>query len=210
VQSLADRLKQGDNKTLKVIIKADKQGSLEAIMASLDKFNLERKVVDYIHSGTGDIGEENIKLAATVGAIVIGFNVKVANNAQKLAENEHVLIRTYNIIYELLEDVEDVVTTLLEVGQLEEVLGKAEIIAEFPFGKNERVAGCRLSEGSVAKGHRIRVLRDGVKIGETKLKSLRKVKEEVNKVEKGNDCGMVFDPVIDFAIGDTVESFRVI
>lgn len=210
VQSLVEKLKQGDTKQLKVIIKADKQGSLEAIQASLDKFNQDRKVVDYIFTGTADIGEENIKLAATVGAIVIGFNVKVAPNALKLAENEHVLIRTYNIIYELLEDIEDVVNTLLEVGQLEEVLGKAEIIAEFPFGKGERVAGCRMSEGIIAKGQRIRVVREGELVGETKLKSLRKVKEEVNKVEKGNDCGMIFDPPIDFQIGDIVESFRVI
>ena len=210
VKSLVDRLKQGESKTLKVIIKADKQGSLEAIQASLEKFNEERKVVEFIFSGTGDIGEENIKLAATVGAIVIGFNVKVAPTAQRLSENEHVLIRTYNIIYELLDDIEEVVNTLLEVGQLEEVLGKANIIAEFPFGKAERVAGCRMIEGSIAKGQRIRVVREGTLLGETKLKSLRKVKDEVNKVEKGNDCGMLFDPPLDFAIGDTVESFRVI
>lgn len=210
VKSLVDKLKQGESKTLKVIIKTDKQGSLEAIIASLDKFNEERKIIDYIQSGTGDIGEENIKLAATVGAIVIGFNVKIASNAQKLAENEHVLIRTYNIIYELLDDVEEVVNTLLEVGQLEEVLGKAEIIAQFPYGKNERIAGCRMSEGVIAKGQRIRVVREGKLISEVKLKSLRKVKDEVNKVEKGNDCGMLFDPQIDFQTGDIVESFRVI
>ena len=210
IQSLVDRLKQGDAKSLKVVIKADKQGSLEAIEASLDKFNVERKIVTVISSGTGDIGEENIKLAATVGAIVIGFNVKISSSAQKLAENEHVLIRNYNIIYELLEDVEEVVNTLLEVGQLEEVLGKANIIAEFPHGKNEKIAGCRMIEGIIAKGQKIRVVREGQKIGETKLKSLKKVKEEVNKVEKGNDCGMLFDPPVDFAIGDTVESFRVI
>lgn len=208
--SLMDRLKTEKEKTLKVIIKADKQGSLEAIQASLDKFNEERKVVEFIFSGTGDIGEENIKLAATVGAIVIGFNVKVVPTAQKLSENEHVLIRTYNIIYELLDDIEEVVNTLLEVGQLEEVLGKANIIAEFPYGKAERVAGCRMIEGTIAKGQRLRVLREGVLIGETKLKSLRKVKEEVNKVEKGNDCGMLFDPQLDFQVGDIVESFRVI
>lgn len=207
VKSLVDRLKSGESKTLKVIIKADKQGSLEAIASSLDQFG---EVVKIIFSATGDIGEENIKLAATVGAIVIGFNVKIAPNAQKLAENEHVLIRTYNIIYELLDDVEEVVNTLLEVGQLEEVLGKAEIIAEFPYGKNERISGCRMIEGTVAKGQRIRVVREGQLIGETKLKSLRKVKEEVNKVEKGNDCGMLFDPALDFQIGDKVESFRVI
>jgi len=208
--SLVERLKTKDDKTLKVIIKADKQGSLEAIQTALEKFNEERKVVEFIFSATGDIGEENIKLAATVGAIVIGFNVKVAPTAQKIAENEHVLIRTYNIIYELLEDIEEVVNTLLEVGQLEEVLGKGNIIAEFPFGKAERVAGCRITEGSIAKGQRIRVVREGILVGETKLKSLRKVKEEVNKVEKGNDCGMLFEPAIDFQIGDTVEAFRVI
>lgn len=210
IQSLVDKLKQGDTKTLKVVIKADKQGSLEAIQASLDKLNTERKVVDYIFAGVGDIGEENIKLAASVGAIVIGFNVKIANTASKMAENEHVLIRTYNIIYELLEDVEEVVQTLLEVGQLEEVLGKANIIAEFPHGKTEKIAGCRIIEGIIAKGQKIRVVRDGVTVGETKLKFLKKVKEEVNKVEKGNDCGMLFDPAIDFQIGDVVESFRVI
>lgn len=210
IQSLVDKLRQGDTKTLKVVIKADKQGSLEAIQASLDHLNTERKVVDYIFAGVGDIGEENIKLAASVGAIVIGFNVKIANQASKMAENEHVLIRTYNIIYELLEDVEEVVQTLLEVGQLEEVLGKANIIAEFPHGKTEKIAGCRMIEGIIAKGQKIRVVRDGVTVGETKLKFLKKVKEEVNKVEKGNDCGMLFDPAIDFQIGDTVESFRVI
>lgn len=210
VQSLVDKLKQGESKILKVIIKADKQGSLEAIQASMEKFNGETKVVDFIATATGDIGEENIKMAAAVGAIVIGFHVKVSPGAFKLAENEHVLIRTYNIIYELLEDVEEVVNTLLEVGQLEEVLGKANIIAEFPYGKSERVAGCRMVEGVIAKGQRIRVVREGNLVGETKLKSLRKVKEEVNKVEKGNDCGMLFDPSVDFQTGDTVESFRVI
>lgn len=210
IQSLVDKLRQGDVKTLKVIIKADKQGSLEAIEESLDKFNVERKVVDYIFTGTGDIGEENIKLASSVGAIVIGFNVKIVPTAMKLAENEHVLIRNYNIIYELLDDIGEVVQTLLEVGQLEEVLGKASIIAEFPHGKIEKIAGCRMAEGIIAKGQKIRVMREGQLIGETKLKSLKKVKEEVNKVEKGNDCGMLFDPPVDFTIGDTVESFRVI
>lgn len=210
VRSLVDKLRQGDTKTLKVILKADKQGSLEAIQNSLDKFNEDKKVINYIFTGTGSIGEDNIKLAATVGAIVIGFNVEVASAAKKLAENEHVLVRNYRIIYELLEDVEEVVNTLLEVGQLEEVIGRANIIAEFSHGKSEKIAGCRMIEGSIAKGQRIRVIREGQIIGETKLKSLRKVKEEVNKVEKGNDCGIVLDPPVDFQIGDQVESFRVI
>lgn len=216
VKSLVDKLKQKDNKTLKVIIKADKQGSLEAVQTSLEKFNVENEdgsivqVVNFIATGTGDITEDNVKMASSVGAIVIGFNVKVAPRAAQLAETEHVLIRTYNIIYELIEEVEDVVQTLLEVGQLEEVFGKANIIAEFPYGKDERIAGCRVLEGIIAKGQKIRVVREGVVLGETKLKSLKKVKDEVNKVEKGNDCGMIFDPKVDFTVGDVVESFRVI
>lgn len=210
VKSLVDKLKAGAIKTLKVIIKADKQGSLEAIQASLEKFNTDGEVVDFIASGTGDITEDNVQHALSVGAIVVGFNVKVAPTAAKMAENEHVLVRTYNIIYELLDEIEEVVKTLLEVGQLEEILGKANIIAEFPFGKGERIAGCRMIEGIIAKGQKLRVVREGVLVGETKLKSLKKVKEEVNKVEKGNDCGMILDPVVDFAVGDMVESFRVI
>ncbi len=210
VKSLVDRLKQGKNKTLKVIIKADKQGSLEAIQSSLEKFNEEEQIVEFISSGTGDITEDNVQHALSVGAIVVGFNVKVAPRAQHMAENEHVLIRTYNVIYELLDEIEEVVKTLLEVGQLEEVLGKAEILAEFTHGKEEKIAGCRMLEGSIAKGQRLRVVRDGVLVGETKLKSLKKVKDEVNKIEKGNDCGMLFDPPVDFTIGDMVESFRVI
>lgn len=216
VKSLVDKLKQGESKILKVIIKADKQGSLEAIQTSLEKFNPStdsgqvRKVIDFILTGTGDIGEENVKLAASVGAIIIGFNVKVASTAQKLAETEHVLVRTYIIIYELLEEIEEVIEGMIKVGQVEEVLGKANIIAQFPHGKTEKIAGCRMAEGTIAKGQRLRIIRDGEMIGETKLKSLRKVKEEVNKVEKGNDCGMLFDPPVEFQIGDVVESFRVI
>lgn len=204
-----DKLKE-EGKTLKLVIKADKQGSLEAIQSSLEKFNVENKVVEFISIATGDITEENIKTAAAVGAIVIGFNVKVTPTAAKLAETDRVLVRTYNIIYELLEEMEEVVEDLLRVGQVEEVLGRAEIIAEFPYGKNERIAGCRVLEGSIAKGQRIRLTRNEQILAETKLKSLKKVKEEVNKVEKGNDCGMMFDTPIEFQIGDFVESFRAI
>ena len=216
VKSLVDKLKEGASKTLKLVIKADKQGSLEAIQSSLEKFNEESggasgtKVVDFIALATGDINEDNVKMAASVGAIVLGFNVKVSPNAQKLAEAEKVLIRTYNIIYELIEEMEEVVEGLLKVGQVEEVFGRANIIAEFPYGKGERIAGCRIIEGEIAKGRKIRIVREGEIIGETKLKSLKKVKEEVVKAEKGNDCGMLFDPPVDFAIGDVLESFRVI
>lgn len=210
VQSLVEKLREGEKKTLKVVIKADKQGPLEAIEDSLEKFNDEGKTVEVISRGIGDINESDVKLSSATHAIILGFNVKVAPTASKLAETEGSLIRTYNIIYELLEEIEEVIEGMVKPGQVEETLGKAEIIAEFPFGKAERIAGCRVEEGIIAKGQRLRVLRGEEIIGETKLKSLKKVKEEVQRVEKGNDCGMIFDPAIDFQIGDTVESFRII
>lgn len=207
--TLVDKLRE-EGKTLKLLVKADKQGSLEAIEHSLEKFNSEKKVVEILSKGVGDINESDIKLASATGSIIMGFNVKIAAQASKMAETEKVLVRTYNIIYELLEELEEVIEGMIKVGQVEEVLGKAEIIAEFPFGKGERIAGCRVEDGVIAKGQRIRVVRDEEILGEVKLKSLKKVKEEVQKVEKGSDCGMIFDPPLDFQIGDRVESFRVI
>ncbi|OGE16511.1 translation initiation factor IF-2 [Candidatus Daviesbacteria bacterium RIFCSPHIGHO2_12_FULL_37_11] len=210
IASLVEKLRAGEDKSLKLVIKADKQGSLEAIEASLEKFNEEEKLVKIVSSGTGDIGEADIKLAASVKAIALGFNVKVAPTATKIAENEHVLIRTYNIIYELLDEMEEVIEGMIRPGEIEEVLGKAEIIAEFPYGKNERIAGCRILEGGFNRSSKVRIVREKEIIGETKLKSLRKVKEEVTHVDKGNDCGMIFDPQVDFIVGDIVESFRII
>jgi translation initiation factor IF-2 len=217
ILSLVERLKAGEDKSLKLVIKADKQGSLEAIAEALNKFNpstssgqVEQRMVKIVLAGTGDIGEADIKLAASVKAIVVGFNVKIAPTASKIAENEHVLIRQYNIIYELLDEIEEVIEGMIRPGEIEEVLGRAEIIAEFPFGKLERIAGCRVLEGGINRGSKVRVMREGVLVGETKLKSLKKVKEEVTHVEKGNDCGMIFDPQIDFQIRDVVESFRII
>ncbi len=210
VASLLDRLKQDDSEVLKLIVKADKQGSLEAIEGSLDNFNLDKKVVEVIATGVGDILEFDVKLADSAKAIVVGFNVKVAGVAAKLAETDHVLIRTYNIIYELLDEMEEVIESMIRPGKIEEILGKAEVLAEFPYGKNERIAGCRVVEGGINKGPKVRVVRDGEIIGEGKLKSLKKVKEEVNRIEKGQDCGMIFDPPIDFQTGDIVESYRII
>ena len=219
ILSLVDRLKAGEDKSLKLVIKADKQGSLEAIKTSLEKFNPsassgQARMVKIISSGTGDIGEADIKLAAGVKAIVLGFSVKVFPTATKIAENEHVLIRTYNIIYELLDEMEEVIEGMIRPGEIEEVLGKANIIAEFS-GSSGRVAGCRIVEGYFTRGAKVKVKREDGKgesiiVGESKVLSLRKVKEEVNKAEKGNDCGMLFDPPMEFIVGDSVESFRII
>lgn len=210
LQSLVEKLRSDDSEKLNVVVKADKQGSLEAIEDALESFNTEKKMVDIALSGVGDISESDVKLAAGIKAIVIGFNVKVANTANKIADEEHVLIRTYNIIYELLDELKDVVEGMIRPGKIEDILGRAEILAEFPYGKNERIAGCRVVEGAFNKGPRVRVVRDNEIIGEGKIKSLKKVREEVNRVEKGSDCGIIFDSDIAFQIGDEVQSYRII
>ena len=217
VQSLIDKLKSGDKKTLKVIIKADKQGSLEAIEDGLNKFSAKGGLasgqngsIQIVGSGTGDIGEADVKLASGTKGIVLGFNVKVVPTAAKLAETEKVLVRTYNIIYELLEEMDEVVEGLLAPGEVEETLGRAEILAIFPHGEGELIAGCRVLEGYFSRGIKIRVIRGDEVIGESKVKTLRKVKDELDKVGKGTECGMLFDQIIDVAVGDVVESYRII
>jgi translation initiation factor IF-2 len=208
VKSLIERLREDKTATLNVIVKADKQGSLEAIEDALQKFNTEAEHVKIVSSGTGDIGEGDIKLASSVSAIVIGFNTKVVPTASKLAETEQVLIRSYNIIYELIEELEDVVEGMLKVGALEEIFGTAQIMAEFPYGKNVRIAGCKVLDGTISKGPRVKIVRGEEVIGEAKIKVLKKVKDEVVRVEKGDECGIMFDSSIDFQIGDLIQSFR--
>lgn len=205
---LLAKLRQDKSTILNVIVKADKQGSLEAIEDALDSFNVEEEHVKVISSGTADITESDIKMAASVSAIVIGFNVKISPPAAKLAEVEGVLVRTYNIIYELIDELSDVVEGMLKVGALEEIFGTAQIIAEFPYGKNEKIAGIRVVDGVVSKGPKIKVLRDEEVVAEGKIKSLKHLKEEVVRLEKGKEGGIMFDSAIDFQIGDVIQSFR--
>ncbi len=208
MQSLLEKMKQKDQAVLNVVVKADKQGSLEAIEGALEAFNDEREVVKVIDKATGDISDKDISLAASTGAIVIGFGVKVGSTASKIAETEGVLVRTYNIIYELIEELEDVVEGMLKVGALEEIFGTAQIIAQFPFGKTERIAGCKVLDGTITKGPKVKVLRGEEIIGEGKIKSLKKVRDEVTRVEKGDECGIMFDSPIEFLPGDLIQSFR--
>lgn len=207
--TLVDKLKNDEVEMLRVVVKADKQGSLEAIKDILEKSNEKDEHLRIIAAATGDITESDVEMAESVKGIVIGFNVKASSTAQKIADTSHTLIRIYNIIYELADEMEDVVEGLLKPGVFEEVFGRAQIIAQFPYGENEQIAGCRIIDGTFSKGPKIRIVRGEEIIGETKIKSLKKAKEEVQKVEKSNECGMMFDPPIDFQIGDIIESFRI-
>ncbi len=210
IKSLLDKLRQGDQEILNVIVKADKQGSLEAIEDALNLFNTGKESLKIISSGTGDIGEADIKLASTTRSIVVGFNVKPIGTSAKMAETEHVLIRTYSIIYELIDELKDATEGMLAGELTEEIFGTAQIIAEFPFGDKGRIAGCRILDGTISKGPKVRVIRGEEIIAEGKLKFIKKVREDVAKVEKGDECGMMFDQEIDFAIGDLIQSYRTI
>ncbi len=210
VASLIDKLRQSDTNVLTVVLKTDNQGSLEAIEDALARFNEQEEHVKVVAAATGEVGEADVKMAASTKAIVIGFNTKIGSTAQKLAEIEHVLIRSYNIIYELIDELQDVVDGMLKIDQLEETLGTAQILAEFPYGKDQKIAGCRILEGYFTKGPKVRIMRGEEVVVETKIKSLKKVREEVNRMDKGGECGMMFEENIDFAVGDLVVSYRVL
>lgn len=210
VQSLIEKLRQSETKTLGVVVKADKQGSLEAIEDALSSFNAETEHVKVITSATGDISEADVKLAAATRSIVIGFNCKISPVASRIAETEHVLVRSYTIIYELLDELKDVIEGMLKVDQLEEIFGTAQILAEFPYGKDLKIAGCKVLDGQFTRGPRIRIIREETVVVESKIKMLKKSREEVTKVEKNEECGMMFDPPVDFQVGDIVQSFRVL
>jgi translation initiation factor IF-2 len=214
VKSLVDKLRAGNQTVLNVVVKADKQGSLEAIEDALKGLNVEGEHLKVVSSGTGDIMETDVEHASSTHAIVLGFNSKIANQAAKMAEAQGVLVRTYNIIYELIDEIKEVVEDMLRVGALEEVFGTAQILQEFAYGKDQRIAGVRVLSGQISKGPKARVVRGDPEsgnaeiIGEVKIKSLKKVRDEVNRLESSEEGGMMFEPKVDFQIGDIVQSYR--
>lgn len=197
-------------KNLPVIIKADVQGSAEAIIGSLDKISTDEVKAKVVHSAIGGITESDVTLAQTVGAHIIGFNVRANSTARDLAKKERVDIRYYSIIYNVLDDVRDMLSGMLKPTVREEYLGKAEILDVFKITKVGKVAGCIVREGSVKKGAGVRLIRDDVVIHEGKLKTLKRFKDETNEVKEGTECGMAFENYEDIKKGDMIEAFEVI
>lgn len=187
-------------KKLAMIVKADTFGSLEAVLEALGAD------VDIVTSGIGDVSDQDILLAKSTGAFVIGFNVKLKQEIQKLAQIEGVVTRTYTIIYELLDELHDVIEGAMEVITQERELGKGTIIAQFPFN-GKRIAGTKVVTGRIARGDQVKIMRKDEEIGKAKIKSLRKGKEEETKIEPGNNCGILFDHDVAFAIGDDIIAF---
>jgi translation initiation factor IF-2 len=210
--SLADMMaKLQDKKVseLPLIIKGDVQGSVEAIIGSLDKISTDEVRARIIHSGAGAITESDVMLAKGSGAPIIGFNVRASKQARDLAEREKVEIRYYAIIYDLLDDIKGVLSGMLAPIQRETFLGNAEVLQVFDISKVGKVAGCRVTEGVVRKGARVRIIRqDVVTLELGTLQTLKRFKDEVNEVQSGQECGMNFG-FQDIKAGDVVECFTV-
>jgi translation initiation factor IF-2 len=193
---------------LPLVIKADVQGSVEAIVGSLDKIGTEEVRARIILSGAGAISESDVMLAKGAGAAIIGFNVRASKQARDLAEREGVEIRYYAIIYDLLDDIKGVLSGMLAPIQRETFLGNAEVLQAFDISKIGRVAGCRVTEGVVRKGARVRIIRADIVVLELgTLQTLKRFKDEVNEVQSGVECGMAFAGFQDIKAGDTIECF---
>jgi translation initiation factor IF-2 len=184
---------------LSIVLCADSAGSLEAIMNAVPKGNLQ-----FVIQKTGDIDVSDVLFAKSTGSIVLGFNVKVKPEIAKLAKTEKVLVKNYTIIYEMIDEVSDFVQGKLESLQ-EDIMGIAKILASFPYEKT-KVMGIKVSEGRIAKGDKVRLMREDQVLGETRVSSARQGKEQTSKIEAGQEGGIVVSPFLDFTIGDVLIS----
>ncbi|HXH61561.1 MAG TPA: translation initiation factor IF-2 [Fimbriimonadaceae bacterium] len=211
--SLKDLVKKGSDdeaKDLNLIVKADVQGSVEAVRGMLEKLEHPEVNVRIIHTGVGPITESDVLLASAAGAICVGFNVKPEGKTKTEAERQKVEIRTYKVIYELVEDIEKAIKGMLEPKFEEEPLGTVEIRAVFKLTKAGVVAGCHVTEGKVARGASCRVHRGDEIVFAGKIASLRNVKEDVREMTAGQDCGVRFEGWTEFKAGDVIEAYQVV
>jgi translation initiation factor IF-2 len=210
LESMMAKFKDSSAKELPILIKADVQGSAEAIVGSLEKLAHEEVRARVVLSGVGAINESDVQLAKGSGSPIIGFNVRASKEARDLAEREGVEIRYYNIIYDLIDDIKGVMSGMLAPLTRESFLGNAEVLEVFQISKVGKVAGCRVSDGVVRKGAKVRILRDNVVIQEMGvLTTLKRFKDEVNEVVSGQECGMSFGQFQDIKQGDVIECFSV-
>ncbi|MGB7091116.1 MAG: translation initiation factor IF-2, partial [Methylovirgula sp.] len=210
--SLADmmsQLKTAGRKEFPLVIKGDVQGSVEAIVTSLENLNTEEVAARVIHAGVGGITESDITLAEASNAAVIGFNVRAHKEARALAEQAGIEIRYYNVIYNLVDDVKAAMSGLLPPTLREEMLGNAQILEVFTISKVGKVAGCRVTDGTVQRGANVRLIRDNVVVHEGKLSTLKRFKDEVKEVVAGQECGMAFENYQDMRVGDIIECYNV-
>ncbi|WP_072371654.1 translation initiation factor IF-2 [Hyphomicrobium sp. NDB2Meth4] len=209
LEQMMQSLKETGRKDFTLLVKGDVQGSVEAIAGSLRKLGTDEVAAQIVHSGVGGITESDVALANASKAVIVGFNVRANAQAKALAERDGVEIRYYSIIYDLVDDVKAAMSGLLAPTIREVYLGKAEILEVFNISKTGKVAGCRVTEGKVERGAKVRLLRDDVVIHEGTLSTLKRFKDEVKEVPAGQECGMAFANYQDIRAGDQIECFNI-
>jgi translation initiation factor IF-2 len=209
LEGLADKLKEAEQLELKLIVKGDVQGSVEAVTHALTKLSTPKVKVTIVHSGVGGITEGDVNLAVASRAIIAGFNVRPAGKAASLAETEGIENRLYNIIYNAVDDIRAAMEGLLPATKVEKVLGRAEVRKLFRMAKLGLVCGCMVTSGLVRRTADARLLRDNIVVWTGKLSGLRRFKDDVREVAEGFECGVSIDGYQDVKEGDLVESFEI-
>lgn len=207
LDELFEQFKDEETKELNIIVKADVQGTAEALVGSLQKIDVEGTKISIIHSGVGAISESDIILASASNAIIIGFNVRPDNNAKRTAEAEKVDIRLHRIIYDAIDEIELALKGMLDPEYEEKVIGQAEVRQTFKVSKLGTIAGCHVTDGKVTRDAGIRLIRDGIVIHEGKVDTLRRYKDDVREVQAGYECGITLEKFNDIKEGDIFEAF---
>ena len=208
LEELYDKIKKGEVKELNVIIKADVQGSIEAVKEALKKLSTDAVKVNILHDAVGGITETDVNLASASNAIIIGFNVRPGPKAQSLAEQEHVDVRTYSVIYDAITDIKNALEGLLEPTYKEHLLGRAQVIEVFNIRKVGTVAGSIVIDGKVVKGSHARLLRDNVVVYDGRISSLKRFKDDMKDCSQGLECGIGIENFNDVKLGDVIESYE--
>ncbi|HEV8574783.1 MAG TPA: translation initiation factor IF-2, partial [Dehalococcoidia bacterium] len=212
LESIMEGIRTGTLKELNLIVKADVRGSLEAITGSIQSLAEQEQVqqevrTKIVHADTGNITESDVMLASAAKGLVIAFNVRVEPGARRAADTQGVEIRSYNVIYHLTEDLEKLLTGMLEPEYREVTVGEVEVRQVFKIGRTHAAAGCYVTSGSIPRNARVRVLRGGQQLFEGRMDSLRRFKDDVREVQTGYECGITITGFADFAEGDVIQAF---
>ncbi|MCX7983338.1 MAG: translation initiation factor IF-2 [Bacteroidetes bacterium] len=210
LDEISKQIKEGEVRDLPIIVKADVDGSAEAIADSLMKLSTKEVAVRVIHKGVGGISESDVLLALASNAIIIGFHVRPHLKARQLAQAENVDIRLYNIIYDAINDVKSALEGMLKPKITEEILATVEVREIFRISKVGTVAGCYVKDGKIARNNKVRLIRDGIEIYNGTLASLKRFKDDVREVEQGFECGIMLDNYNDIKVGDIIEAYKLV
>jgi len=210
LQQLSEQIAQGEVHDLPVIIKADVDGSAEAISDALINLNTDEVKINVVRKAVGPITESDVLLASASGAVIIGFNVRANLKAKELAEKENVDIRTYRVIYDIINDITMAMEGLLKPTFEENVLGQAEVRETFKISRIGTVAGCYVINGKIPRNAKVRVVRDDTEIYDGKIASLKRFKEDVREVASGFECGIQIENFNDLKVGDIIEAYELV